>query len=376
MYGKSKVVYANVWECPELNKKALDIQPEDRVLSITSGGCNSLNLLLENPKKVISIDVNPGQVALLDLKMAAIKHLSHSELWALMGAKLYREEETASPDWRLVIYGGLRDKLPELARRFWDQNLEGIRVGLLNCGSVEKFFNTYRMIIRSLYRFDNKDDLFFYETVEEQREAYKKVQKTKGRALNHLILNKFLLGLVKGKHSFRFVENLNFGKNFNEKLRYAFNNILLRDNYFMQHIFLGAYVSPESAPPYLRPSNFKMMKERIDRLENRMGTLQDVLEQEGRGSIEKFNLSNIFEWFDTMTFNDIFQQVLELASEKARLCFRYTLASPQSINDENKQFLTAEVDLAKELHKQDRAFMYESFHIYQVNKSETKKKTA
>lgn len=368
MYGKQSVVYANVWEDPELNRRSLHVNESDVVLSITSGGCNSLNLLLDNPQKVISIDCNPGQVALLDLKIAAFQQLSYEEICELFGVHVFNSEETPGlEEKRLVLYGRLREALPERARSFWDKNLNTLKPGLVHCGAVEKFFSMYRKVVRTLYKLDGADRLFFCKSLEEQREMYRKIFKNRVRLLNQLLLNKFVLGAVKGKHSFKYVNNLNFGRNFNLKLRHAFNNTLLYENYFLSLIFLGAYTARDQVQPYLKPENYEIIRKNVSRLENRLSTLDGVLKEYGPSSISKFNLSNIFEWFDEKTFNGIFSQALDLAKPSARLCYRYTLARPQSFDEANRQRLQGEPELAHELHQQDRAFMYESFHVYQVS---------
>lgn len=367
MYGKQSVVYANVWEDPELNRQSLKVQSNETVLSITSGGCNSLNLLLENPQKLISIDCNPAQVALLDLKIAAFKALTYPELAELHGLRTYHEgEESGAEDRRLIHYGKLQNLLPPSSRAFWDQHLHLLKKGLIHCGAVEKFFGIYRRIVRSLYALDRADRLFFCKSIEEQRELYSRVFKNRVRILNHLLLNRYVLGAVKGRHSFKYVNNLNFGRNFNLKLRHAFNNTLLHENYFLSLIFLGAFTSREQVPPYLKEENFEQMRHNIDRIENLNSDLSGILKTYGPASIHKFNLSNIFEWFDAETFNSVFRDVLELATPEARLCYRYTLARPQQFDEKNNERLRSEPELASELHKKDRAFMYESFHVYQV----------
>ena len=42
--------------------QVMNINPNDRVLTLTSGGCNALNLLLEGAGEVVSVDCNPAQV--------------------------------------------------------------------------------------------------------------------------------------------------------------------------------------------------------------------------------------------------------------------------------------------------------------------------
>ena len=53
--------------------QVLKINSEDTVLTLTSGGCNSLNLCLHGARQVVSVDCNPAQSALLELKATAIR---------------------------------------------------------------------------------------------------------------------------------------------------------------------------------------------------------------------------------------------------------------------------------------------------------------
>ena len=42
-------------------------------LTLTSGGCNALNLCIQGAAQVVSVDCNPAQSALLELKAVAIQ---------------------------------------------------------------------------------------------------------------------------------------------------------------------------------------------------------------------------------------------------------------------------------------------------------------
>ncbi len=53
--------------------QVLDIKSDDVCLTLTSGGDNSLNLLLHGARQVVSVDCNPAQSALLEMKVAAIR---------------------------------------------------------------------------------------------------------------------------------------------------------------------------------------------------------------------------------------------------------------------------------------------------------------
>ncbi len=55
------VLYSQCWEDPQIDREAFKIQKNDVVFSITSGGCNLLTFLIDDPKSVIALDLNPYQ---------------------------------------------------------------------------------------------------------------------------------------------------------------------------------------------------------------------------------------------------------------------------------------------------------------------------
>ena len=57
----NKIEYYACWDDIQTIQNALKINRNDVVLSITSAGCNILNFLLYNPKKILAIDYNPFQ---------------------------------------------------------------------------------------------------------------------------------------------------------------------------------------------------------------------------------------------------------------------------------------------------------------------------
>jgi S-adenosylmethionine-diacylglycerol 3-amino-3-carboxypropyl transferase len=66
--------------------QALQLDENSRVLTISSGGCNALNYLLENPESVTAVDLNRHHIYLLNLKLAALKHLpDHESFFAFFG---------------------------------------------------------------------------------------------------------------------------------------------------------------------------------------------------------------------------------------------------------------------------------------------------
>ncbi len=366
MVLKNSVVYSNVWEDPELNRKSLFVKPGDWVLSITSGGCNSLCLLLENPEKVVSIDLNPAQLSELEYKKAAIIELDYEDFIEALGVPFYRVEPKHPPEYRIQLYERIRKHLPQYAKDFWDENHEIIKKGIFMCGKVEHFFRFYCNILRWLYDFSKIEKLFFLPNLDEQKKYYQNFNKKRWRFLNSVLLNKFVLSLVKGSHSFAQVEDPDLSRNLSRKIDRGMTNFFNPDNYFMSLMLLGGHFSRRAMSPYLLEENFPIMKANINRLEVFMGSLTDVLAHYKKESFDKFNLSNIFEWMDNAFFNNVIREAIALARPGARFCYRYTLARPRALDFENQQKLVSEPDLAKSLFDIDRSFIYESFHVFHL----------
>jgi betaine lipid synthase len=65
--------------------QVMHINANDTVLTLTSGGCNGLNLLLNGAGHVVSVDCNPAQSSLLELKATAIQQLEFEDVWQVGG---------------------------------------------------------------------------------------------------------------------------------------------------------------------------------------------------------------------------------------------------------------------------------------------------
>jgi S-adenosylmethionine-diacylglycerol 3-amino-3-carboxypropyl transferase len=109
------LVYNACWEDPAVDRQVLGVGSDDNLLVITSAGCNVLDYALLSPKRIYAVDANPRQTALLELKLAGIRHLSFDDFFAAFG-------EGYHADFRNLYTKHLRDDLSEFARTFWDKH--------------------------------------------------------------------------------------------------------------------------------------------------------------------------------------------------------------------------------------------------------------
>ena len=96
-FHRRTLIYTACCEDPALDRQALRLSPADRVLVITSGGCNALDYLLAGAGEVNAVDLNPCQNALLEFKAAAIHTLDYRDFWNLFGTGRYGSESPFAP---------------------------------------------------------------------------------------------------------------------------------------------------------------------------------------------------------------------------------------------------------------------------------------
>lgn len=114
------IKYSSCWEDADLLLASVPEKAGQRMLSIASGGDNSLSLLTKNPSKLVLVDMNATQLHLCALKIAAFKHLNHEEMLRFVG--VLKSEN------RKEVYEKIKSDLSLDAQQYWDQHLKEIEM--------------------------------------------------------------------------------------------------------------------------------------------------------------------------------------------------------------------------------------------------------
>ena len=157
----SGLVFNQCWEDPQIDQEAFAVTPDDTVLTIASAGDNALSLALAEPKRIYAIDLNPAQIHLLKLKIAAARHLDYAEFWHLFSLAPARRAST-------IYYESLRSRLDDDSRRFWDAHLCALRTGLYRAGVLGRALWLLRMYLRMLCGPGVLERIFTCESLSEQ----------------------------------------------------------------------------------------------------------------------------------------------------------------------------------------------------------------
>ena len=363
-----KLIFAQSWEDPELDLAGLQMGSDDRVLAVTSGGCNALSLLTRRPKELIAIDMNPVQSWLLELKIAGIRALSHEEFLGLLGVQ-FIEEPNPNVARPAQLYGRARPFLSAEAQDFWDHNLRFIENGVLQAGRYERYLAAFRRILWLLVGDRTLRDLM-RQAPATQEEFYRtRWDCLAWRLFIRLFFSRRLLGQV-GLDSefFKYVNGIpSFGDHWLQLSKHVLTDLPIRENYFLAQIAFGKYLNCNAVPPYLHERCFGDLKTSVARVRIVTQELEGFLSHAGSNTIDKFALSNVFEWMDETMYHRLLLEICRVASPGARICYRNLLVRRERPNS-LASHLRSHSDEAARLLWYDRSFVYSNFVIEQVAK--------
>jgi S-adenosylmethionine-diacylglycerol 3-amino-3-carboxypropyl transferase len=379
LYGRS-LVYNACWEDPAVDRTALALVPNDSVLVITSAGCNALDYALAGAGQVHSVDANPRQTALLQLKLAAIASLDYDDFFALFG-------EGAHPRFEALYHSKLRARLPDEARAFWDKHTHWFRcnsqgVGFYHrglSGIVAKAFQSYfRLQPRLKYALD---ELFAAPDLQSQRLLYDRgVSPLLWRpGVERVLASRVtmsLLGVPHAQHAEVRRQHAGGVAGFvRECVDYIARELPLADNYFWQLYLRGRYTR-DCCPEYLKPKNFDSLKSgAAARIVAHTSTVTGFLRTHPE-PITKFVLLDHMDWlgaYDAASLAEEWELILARAAPSAKIIFRSAHARPWFLDsllitvDGTQRPLSASLRfddaLASRLQLRDRVHTYAGFHI-------------
>ena len=358
------ILYAQCWEDPQIDRIAFNIAPDDVVFSITSGGCNVLTFLLDNPQKVIALDINPKQNYLLDLKISAFKKLSYGELLEFIGV-----EESK---YRLQLYSRIRTLLQIESARYWDKQRKKIEQGIIHCGRYEGYMRLLKKItITPLVRKGVVEKFFETEDAAAREELFhKKWENIRWWLLTRIMLSRRMNTLLFDKAFFTYLdEKFSFGNHFAKKAERAITQLPMKENYFLSYILLGRFYSKEHLPLYLRWENYDIIRSRLTRIEIVTDSCEHFFSTLPDSYISKFNFTNIFEWISEDAYEDLLKETIRVAKDRAIMTYRNLLVFREHPASLGRNIHSLK-QMAKSLHERDLSFIYNNYVVEEIHKGD------
>ncbi|MCA9133459.1 MAG: BtaA family protein [Planctomycetales bacterium] len=373
----NNLVYNTCWEDPRLDRQALQLTSDDRVLVITSAGCNALDYALAGPAHVYAVDMNPRQNSLLELKMAGIRKLDYDDFFALFGQG-YHARAAA------LYHSTLRSELSPWAQSYWDRFIKFFdkqQRSFYYRGTSGAFARGIRYYIDRVAKLRPEvNDLLACKTVEQQGEIYERIAERFWSRTMRFALNRdstlSMLGVPKAQRM-QIDKQYPGGilKFIQDSMEAVFAKLPIHENYFWRVYITGSY-TPECCPEYLKQDNFERLKASdVSNVSVHTDSVQGFL-QKGDEKISRFVLLDHMDWLSEHLFPLLeleWQAILERAAPNTRVLWRSGglrtdfIDRVQVLRDGRQtklsELLTYHQQQAEELHALDRVHTYGSFYI-------------
>ncbi len=350
-----RIRYAQCWEDADVLLSGLAIRPGDTCVGIASAGDNCLAMLTADPARVVAVDLNPTQLACLELRVAAYRRLDHAGLLRLIGSR--------PGDDRAALYQACRNDLSEPVRGFWDANPEVIAGGIGGAGKFENYFRLFRTwALPLVHRRGTVRTLLQPRSPAERAAFYAERWDTwRWRLLFRIFFSRFVMGRSgRDPAFFRYVEG-SVGDRILTRTRHALAVLDPSANPYLHWILTGTH--GEHLPLALRPEHFATIRARLDRLSWRLGSLEDAAREVGR--VDCWNLSDIFEYMSPEAHHAALAGLVAASRPGARLLY-WNMLAPRSRPEALAGRLDPVAGLGERLLLEDKAFFYSRVVVERV----------
>ena len=373
----NNLVYNTCWEDPRLDHEALNLTTEDRVLVITSAGCNALDYALKGPAHVHAVDMNPRQNALLEFKMAGIRELEYEDFWKLHG-------EGHHPKAGEIYQQTIRPQLSTWAQNWWDKFIkffDNPRRSFYYRGTSGTFARGVSFYIDRMAKIRPEiNEILACKNTDEQQVVYDKIRDRFWSRAMKFALNRdstlSMLGVPKAQRQqidkqypggiLSFIQ---------DSMEAVFAKLPIHENYFWRVYITGRYTE-ECCPEYLKPENFASLKaNNVENVSVHTDSVQGFLEKTDK-KISRFILLDHMDWLSEHLFPMLeleWQAILDRAAENSRILWRSgglktDFIDRVKVKHDGKvidlpDLLTYHDEQAAQLHELDRVHTYGSFYI-------------
>ena len=134
-------------------------------------------------------------------------------------------------------------------------------------------------------------------------------------------------------------------------------------NPYLQWILQGTF---DTALPYaLRPENYDRIRANIGALEWRCCAIEEQLRRTPTGSVDGFNLSDVFEYVSDDAYRALIEELVRVGSKGSHLVY-WNVAVDRQCPASLAHLVKRRSRLAARLHHKDKAFFYRRLVVEEV----------
>lgn len=348
--------YAQLWEDADVLTGALGDQKGSTLVSICSAGDNALAMLTLDPARVVVVDLSMAQIECINLRIGAFRNLDHQGFIELMGSRPSSRRAE-------LLAEAIKGTASE-TQAFW-QNLEAdvISHGAGGVGKFERYFRLFKNRIMPLVHSRKTVDAIFLPRERIARTDFlnDRWNNWRWKLMMSLFFSRFAMGrLARDRAFFDHVEG-SVATHVQRRIRHAAVDCDPSVNPYLYWIMNACH--GEHLPMSWRKAHFDTIRDRLDRLDIRHGSLEAFI---GTGEkADGFNLSDIFEYMSPDGYGDVYESILEASNPGARLVYWNMMVPrrvPARLADRVNRLKVIE-DTGKAT---DKAFFYSDFVAEEV----------
>lgn len=367
-----RLVYTQLWEDPEADLAALQLEPGSTIVTISGGGCNALSYLTAKPARVYAIDLNEAHLSLLKLKLAGLQALpDYATFWKFFGegnaasnADIYRDR--------------LRPALDADARRYWDERdvrgrprYDYFTDGFFRHGALGRFIG----FAHQLAKFAGidlvallKDDAGSPARLRALDRLHRLFHSRFARLITRMPALLFGLGIPPQQRTL-----LGGDQPLNEVLHQRLLRLIdvhpNATNYFAWQALSRSYAGPGDTclPPYLQKSRFDDMARGAERVTPVHANLRVFLESQLARQIDAVVLLDSQDWMAPDEIRALWNAIDRAGREDVRVIFR-TAGADSPLDRAELMSLNSiwsrDARRSADALAADRSGIYGGFHLY------------
>lgn len=351
-----ELLQAQCWEDAETLRAALGVRPGETVVSIASGGDNTLALLLDSPGKIIAVDPIPAQIACCRLKAAAYQRLGYGELLELIGSR--------SGNDRAALLAETLNTVDADTVAVWSSIQDAGIIGIGGVGNFERQWSRFRHKRLPFAAGKAKIDALFAPKPESDRALFfdRAWNSRRWRRLYRGALGR-ALAVVDEESSETTRIDGEIMTRVSARLRRQTVDQDPTMNPYLRWILCGDH--GDVLPVSLRARNFEMIRARLDRVDWQARSLEGALGMLPAGSVDRFNLGSLFETTSDAAYQHLLKSILRAARKGARLVYWNTLVE-RSRPETFREKIRPMTELSDRLSATDRTLFGQKLIIEEV----------
>jgi len=320
--------------------------------SVCGSGSRAIPLLAKNPVELHVVDLSEAQLKLFRLRLAAIKKLSFEDYLFFLGyvttptksmrSNLLNELELSVND--LDYWNSFKGQ--------WEEN------GFIYLGKWEKHFMMLGKLFQKL-TLSNLLPLFASKDFSTQKSLLSKYWKDSlFRFYSKIVMNEWVANKLLYKGSFAGAKNkktmhVTAADHVSGEFSDLFTNTWVKENYFLQLIFLNKVTFREAFPAECSEELFYKIKSSSTKISYYQGNILEVLKEKPH---DFYSLSDTFSYMKDEDVSDFLSSLPEDVKPMTQMVIRTFMRSPSFTV--TSQWVT-NPELNSKLAKDDCTRMYE-----------------